>query len=169
MPVGLKFDEPVLTIRCTLWRFWVGTDLQTAATMGGERYPESDRLMFAADGGGSNGSRVRLWKVELQKFADETRLAVCICHYPPGTSKWNKIEHRLFCQITQNWRGRPLTSRSVVELITATTTKKGLTVRCELDANTYTKSLKVSDTSKATRFIPSGITPANRVVVKAPS
>ena len=107
-------------------------------TMGRERYPQSDRLMITADGGGSNGSRVRLWKVELQKFADETGLTIGVCHYPPGTSKWNKIEHRLFCHITQNWRGRPLTSRSaVVELIAATTTKKGLTVRCELDSNSY--------------------------------
>ena len=81
-------------------------------TMGGERYPRADRLLIAADGGGSNGSRVRLWKVELQKFADETGLTIGVCHYPPGTSKWNKIEHRLFCHITQNWRGRPLTSRS---------------------------------------------------------
>ena len=119
-------------------------------TMGGERYPRADRLMITADGGGSNGSRVRLWKVELQKFADETGLTIGVCHYPPGTSKWNKIEHRLFCHITQNWRGRPLTSRSaVVELIAATTTKKGLTVRCELDANTYEKGVKVSDAEMA--------------------
>ena len=102
--------------------------------------------MITADGGGSNGSRVRLWKVELQEFADETGLTIGVCHYPPGTSKWNKIEHRLFCPIAQNWRGRPLTSRSaVVELIAATTTKTGLTVRCELDANTYQKGVKVSD------------------------
>ena len=106
--------------------------------------------MIAADGGGSNGSRVRLWKVELQKFADETGLTIVVRHYPPGTSKWNKIEHRLFCHITQNWRGRPLTSRSaVVELIAATTTKTGLTVRCELDANTYEKGLAVSDAEMA--------------------
>jgi hypothetical protein len=119
-------------------------------TMGGERYPESDCLMITADGGGSNGSRVRLWKVELQKLADETGLTIGVCHYPPGTSKWNKIEHRLFCHITQNWRGRPLTSQSaVVELIAATTTKKGLTVRCELDANTYEKGVKVSDAEMA--------------------
>ena len=80
-------------------------------TMGRERYPTCDRLMITADGGGSNGSRVRLWKIELQKLADETGLTISVCHYPPGTSKWNKIEHRLFCHITQNWRGRPLTSR----------------------------------------------------------
>ena len=120
-------------------------------TMGREHYPASNRLMISADGGWSNGSRVRLWKVQLQKFADETGLTINVCHYPPGTSKWNKIEHRLFCYIRQNWRGRPLTSCSaVVELIAATTTKKGLTVRCELDANTYEKGIKVSDTEIAT-------------------
>ena len=119
-------------------------------TMGCERYPGAGRLMITADGGGSNGSRVRLWKVELQKLADETGVTISVCHYPPGTSKWNKIEHRLFCHITQNWRGRPLTSRSaVVELIAATTTKKGLTVRCELDPNSYVKGLKVSDAEMA--------------------
>jgi hypothetical protein len=120
------------------------------ATMGRERYPECDRLMITADGGGSNGSRVRLWKVELQKLADETGLTILVCHYPPGTSKWNKIEHRLFCHITQNWRGRPLTSRAaIVELIAATTTKTGLTVRCELDANSYVKGVKVTDAEMA--------------------
>jgi hypothetical protein len=119
-------------------------------SMGAERYPNADRLMITADGGGSNGSRVRLWKVELQKFADETGLTIGVCHYPPGTSKWNKIEHRLFCHITQNWRGRPLTSRSaIVELIAATTTQKGLTVRCELDTNSYVKGVKVSDAEMA--------------------
>ena len=92
----------------------------------------------------------RLWKVELQKFADETGLTIVVRHYPPGTSKWNKIEHRLFCHITQNWRGRPLTSRSaVVELIAATTTETGLTVRCELDANPYEKGIAVSDAEMA--------------------
>src|SRR5271165_829207 len=131
-------------------QFAVNAIRRWRATMGGERYPKADRLMITADGGGSNGSRVRLWKVELQKFADETGLPVSVSHYPPGTSKWNKIEHRLFCHITQNWRGRPLTSRSaVVELIAATTTKKGLTVRCELDANTYEKGVKVSDAEMA--------------------
>ena len=89
-------------------------------------------------------------KSNSKSFADETGLTIVVCHYPPGTSKWNKIEHRLFCHITQNWRGRPLTSRSaVVELIAATTTKKGLTVRCELDPNSYIKGVKVSDSSAA--------------------
>jgi Rhodopirellula transposase DDE domain len=111
-----------------------------------ERYPDMRQLMITADGGGSNGSRVRLFKVELQKLADETGLTLQICHYPPGTSKWNKIEHRLFCHITQNWRGKPLTSpMTVVELIAATTTKAGLTVRCELNTRTYPKGIKVSD------------------------
>jgi hypothetical protein len=118
--------------------------------MGRERYRACNHLMITADGGGSNGSRVRLWKIELQKLADETGLTICVCHYPPGTSKWNKIEHRLFCHITQNWRGRPLTSRvAVVELIAATTTKNGLTVSCELDENSYAKGIKVSDAEMA--------------------
>jgi hypothetical protein len=118
--------------------------------MGRERYPGMTRLMITADGGGSNGSRVRLFKIELQKLADETGLTLQVCHYPPGTSKWNKIEHRLFCHITQNWRGRPLTSRSaVVDLIASTTTKSGLTVRCELDTRCYPKGIKVSDDEMA--------------------
>jgi hypothetical protein len=119
--------------------------------MGRERYPDMNRLMITADGGGSNGSRVRLFKVELQKLADETALTLQVCHYPPGTSKWNKIEHKLFCHITQTWRGKPLTSRqTVVELIASTTTKTGLTVRCELDPRTYPKGIKVSDAEMAT-------------------
>ncbi len=106
--------------------------------------------MITADCGGSNGARLRLWKVELQKFADETGLAITLCHYPPGTSKWNKIEHRLFCHITQNWRGKPLTSRlAIVELIAATTTTAGLTVACELDTNDYPKGIKVSNAEMA--------------------
>ena len=118
--------------------------------MGRERYPDMNQLMITADGGGSNGSRVRLFKVELQKLADETGLILKVCHYPPGTSKWNKIEHRLFCHITQTWRGQPLTSREVVvELIAATTTKGGLSVRCELDTRTYPKGIKVSDAELA--------------------
>jgi hypothetical protein len=119
--------------------------------MGCERYPEMSRLMITADGGGSNRSRVRLFKVEFQKLADETGLTLQVCHYPPGTSKWNKIEHKLFCHITQTWRGKPLTShQTVVELIASTTTKTGLTVRCELDPRTYQKGIKVSDAEMAT-------------------
>ena len=119
--------------------------------MGRERYPNMKPLMITADGGGSNGSRVRRFKVELQKLADEANLVLQVCHYPPGTSKWNKIEHRLFCHITQTWRGKPLISReTVVALIAATTTKAGLKVRCELDARIYPKGIKVDDAEMAT-------------------
>ena len=119
--------------------------------MGRERYPDISQLMITADGGGSNGSRVRLFKVELQNLADETGLTLQVCHYPPGTSKWNKIEHRLFCHITQNWRGKPLITReTVVELIASTTTRMGLTVRCELDTRSYPKGIKVSDAEMQT-------------------
>lgn len=114
--------------------------------MGQARYPTMKQVMITADGGGSNGSRVRLFKLELQKLADETGLTLRVCHYPPGTSKWNKIEHKLLCHITQTWRGQPLTSRqTVVELIASTTTKTGLTVRCELDTQTYPKGIIVTD------------------------
>ena len=119
--------------------------------MGRARYPEAKKLLITADCGGSNGARVRLWKLELQKLADETGLALEVHHYPPGTSKWNKIEHRLFCRITQSWRGRPLTDRlTVVELIGATTTKTGLKVECALDERTYHKGVKVSKAEMAT-------------------
>ncbi len=118
--------------------------------MGRERYRAMSRLMITADGGGSNGSRLRLWKMALQQLADETGLTIQVCHYPPGTSKWNKIEHRMFCHITQNWRGTPLTNVLVaIELIANTTTKTGLTIRCELDGNAYPKGLKVSDEEMA--------------------
>ncbi len=114
--------------------------------MGRKRYPNMSELTITADCGGSNGARVRLWKVELQKLADETKLMLHVHHYPPGTSKWNKIEHRMFCHITQNWRGRPLTDRvAVVELIGATTTKAGLKIDCALDQRTYEKGIKVRD------------------------
>jgi hypothetical protein len=119
--------------------------------MGRDRYPDMHHLMITADGGGSNGSRVRLFKIELQNLADETGLTLQVCHYPPGTSKWNKIEHRLFCHITQTWRGKPLTSReTVVDLIASTTTRTGLTVRCELDTRDYPKGIKVSDAEMMT-------------------
>jgi hypothetical protein len=114
--------------------------------MGLQRYPEMRELTINADGGGSNGVRVRLWKIELQKLADETGLTLHVHHYPPGTSKWNKIEHRLFCHITQNWRGHPLIDHvSIIALIGATTTKTGLKVACALDTRTYVKGIKVSD------------------------
>jgi len=124
----------VQSIRC--WR----------KRMGRQRYPNARELTITADCGGSNGARVRLWKRELQELADDTGLVIHVHHYPPGTSKWNKIEHRLFCHITQNWRGRPLTDRlAVVELIGATTTKTGLKVDCALDTRTYQKGIKVSN------------------------
>ena len=113
--------------------------------MGRQRYPHATELAITADGGGSNGSRVRLWKVELQKLADEICLTINVMHYPPGTSKWNKIEHRMFCHITQNWRGTPLENRmAVVELIAATTTKAGLKIESALDTRTYEKGIKIS-------------------------
>lgn len=116
------------------------------AEMGRARYPEARRLLVTADGGGSNGSRNKLWKVELQKFANEANLEIEVCHFPPGTSKWNKIEHRLFSQITKNWRGRPLeTLELIVNLIAATTTTKGLSVRCKADLNHYPVGIKITD------------------------
>jgi len=134
--VGITSDTAefaVQSIRCWLDR------------MGRARYPQARELTITADCGGSNGARVRLWKVELQKLADETGLVIHVHHYPPGTSKWNKIEHRLFCHITQNWRGRPLANRfAVVELIGATTTKTGLKVESVLDTRSYRKGIKVS-------------------------
>ena len=116
------------------------------ARIGRVRYPGLRQVTITADCGGSNGARVRLWKAQLQHLADETGLSIRVLHYPPGTSKWNKIEHRMFCHITQNWRGRPLTDRlAVVELIGATTTRTGLTIECVLDEATYEKGIKVSD------------------------
>jgi hypothetical protein len=135
--VGINHDTAAFatnTIR-NWWQF-----------MGRERYPRPGRLLITADGGGSNGSRLRLWKVELQKLADELGIPIVVCHLPPGTSKWNKIEHRLFAFITGNWRGKPLISYQViVELIAATTTAAGLKVRCQLDLNLYPTGIKVSD------------------------
>ena len=112
--------------------------------IGRVRYPLMRELTITADCGGSNGARVRLWKVQLQKLADETGIAIKVLHYPPGTSKWNKIEHRMFCHITQNWRGQPLESRAaVVELIGRTTTKTGLKVECALDERSYEKGIRI--------------------------
>ncbi len=114
--------------------------------MGAGRFPRATTLMITADGGGSNSSRNRLWKVALQELADDLGMVLQVCHFPPGTSKWNKIEHRLFCFITQNWRGRPLTSYEViVNLIGSTTTRTGLTVRAALDTNHYETGIEVSD------------------------
>ena len=136
----------------------VGIDHDTAAfavntirtwwdTVGRPAYPDVSRLLIIADGGGSNGYRTRLWKTELAALADQTGLAITVCHLPPGTSKWNKIEHRLFSHISMNWRGRPLTSHEViVNTIAATTTKTGLTVHAELDRNEYPAGIKITNT-----------------------
>jgi hypothetical protein len=114
--------------------------------MGRERFPEATKLLITADAGGSNGHRVRAWKVELAKLAADTGLEITVIHYPPGTSKWNKIEHRMFSFISMNWRGCPLTSyRTIVELISATTTETGLTIRAELDTDFYPKGVVVTD------------------------
>lgn len=119
--------------------------------MGKRVYPEARELLITADSGGSNGYRIRLWKRELQRFADESGLNVTVCHLPPGTSKWNKIEHRMFCHITANWRGRPLSSLEViVNLIGSTTTTKGLTIQADLDLGTYPKGIEVSDEEMST-------------------
>ena len=133
--VGIDNDTASFAVE-SIRRWWY--------MMGCKVYPEARKLMITADCGGSNGNRVRLWKVELQKLADETGLEISVCHFPPGTSKWNKIEHRLFSQITMNWRGKPLTSYEVViNLIAATTTSKGLEVKCMLDMNEYPKGIKI--------------------------
>lgn len=114
--------------------------------MGKPLYPDSQHLLITADCGGSNSYRSRLWKLKLQEFAPQTGLTVHVCHFPPGTSKWNRIEHRLFCHISQNWRGRPLDSLMViVSLIGNTSTKHGLTVHAQVDPNQYQIGIKVSD------------------------
>jgi hypothetical protein len=131
-------------------RFATAGILRWWREMGSQRFPNATRLMIMADGGGSNSSRNRLWKVALQDLANATRLHLQVCHFPPGTSKWNKIEHRLFCFITKNWRGRPLTSYEViVNLIGSTTTKTGLTVRAALDTSVYETGIEVSDEEMA--------------------
>ena len=139
----------------------VGTDHETAAfavttlrtwwnTQGRHTYPDASRLLITADSGGSNGNRRRTWKTELAALATDTGLAISVCHLPPGTSKWNKIEHRLFSQITMNWRGRPLTSHeTILQLIGATTTTTGLTVTATLDTDTYPTGIKISDREMA--------------------
>jgi hypothetical protein len=124
--------------------------------MGRKTYPEARELLITADGGGSNGSRTRLWKVALQRMANATGMKISVCHLPPGTSKWNKIEHRMFCHITRNWRGRPLESLEVVvNLIASTTTTKGLRVRAALDTDEYPTGIKIDDATMASlRLIP---------------
>jgi len=143
--VGVDHDTSAFAVE-TIRRWWHG--------MGQPSYPQATELLITADSGGSNGSRVRLWKVELQRLADETGLKLRVCHLPPGTSKWNKIEHRLFSFISQNWRGKPLISHQViVDLIAATTTKAGLKVRAQIDSNRYPSGLKVSDQQVAALVI----------------
>jgi Rhodopirellula transposase DDE domain len=140
--VGQDHDTATFAVE-SLRRWWQGD--------GAAAYPNADRLLICADGGGSNGYRLRLWKFELGRFAAETGLAVTVCHLPPGTSKWNKIEHRLFSHISMNWRGRPLTSHEViVQLIGATTTRQGLKVHAQRDLGTYPIGVKVSDHDLAT-------------------
>jgi Rhodopirellula transposase DDE domain len=135
--VGIDHDTAEFAVE-SIRRWWW--------EMGRPLYPKAQRLLITADCGGSNGYRVRLWRVQLQKLADELAMAIEVCHFPPGTSKWNKIEHRMFCHITQNWRGRPLLSREVVvNLIGNTTTAKGLRIRAELDESPYAAGIKVSD------------------------
>ena len=135
--VGVDHDTAEFAVE-TVRRWW--------RHMGSQVYPKAKRLLITADGGGSNGSRCRLWKVELQRLADETGLRISVCHFPPGTRKWNKIEHRMFCHITENWRGQPLVSRAVVvNLIGSTQTRAGLRVEAELDTNTCEKGIKVTD------------------------
>jgi transposase len=135
--VGIDHDTAEFAVE-SLRRWW--------RNMGSEVYPSATKLLIMADGGGSNGSRCRLWKVELQRLADEIGLKISVCHFPPGTSKWNKIEHRMFCHITENWRGRPLVSREVVvNQIGHTTTKQGLSIRSALDANSYPLGREVTE------------------------
>jgi len=155
--LGKAIPYGVYDLTCNQGWVSVGIDHDTARfaveairrwweEMGQPTYPDGQRLLITADGGGSNGHRNRLWKVALQEFANESGLEVSVCHFPPGTSKWNKIEHRMFCHITKNWRGRPLTSRAVVvNLIGSTTTATGLTIQAELDENEYPTGTKVTD------------------------
>ena len=139
--LGIDHDTAAFAVH-SIRRWW--------QEIGRARYPDATQLLITADGGGSNGSRVRLWKRELQKLADQLGIKIVVHHLPPGTSKWNKIEHRLFSFISQNWRAQPLISyRVIVDLIAATTTKTGLSVRCEIDNNLYPKGITVSDAEMA--------------------
>ena len=139
--VGVDHDPSAFAVE-SIRRWWY--------SMGRRCYPRARKLLITADAGGSNGARVRLWKWELQKLADETELRIAVCHFPPGTSKWNKIEHRLFSAISQNWRGKPLVNHEVIiNLIAATTTKNGLRVESQLDTNLYPKGIKISDKQMA--------------------
>lgn len=135
--VGIDHDTAAFAV-ATIGKWW--------RKMGRRSYPKASHLLITADGGGSNSSRSRLWKVELQKLASRTGLTISVCHFPPGTSKWNKIEHRMFSFITKNWRGKPLVDRAtIVSLIGSTKTEEGLEICCELDTTDYPKGIKVSD------------------------
>ena len=139
--VGISSDTAAFAVE-SIRRWWKAS--------GAERYATASELLITADCGGSNGYRTRLWKYELQQLADELGLPIAVCHLPPGTSKWNKIEHRLFSFISMNWRGKPLVShQTIINLISATRTTKGLTVQCELDDNEYDKGRKVTDAQMA--------------------
>jgi len=145
--VGIDHDTAEFAVE-SIRRWW--------REMGRRRYPRAQRLLITADAGGSNGYRTRLWKVQLQQLAQDLDLRISVCHFPPGTSKWNKIEHRMFCHITQNWRGRPLISRqAVVALIGATTTASGLKIKAALDTRKYERGIKISDQEmKSIRLTP---------------
>ena len=139
--VGISADTSSFAVE-GIRRWWL--------SMGKKSYVNATKLLITADGGGSNGSRVRLWKKELQHLADEMNLTISVCHFPPGTSKWNKIEHRMFSYISQNWRGKPLTSiETIINLIGATKTKKGLFIKTSVDTNEYVKGIKVTDAEMA--------------------
>jgi hypothetical protein len=139
--VGINHDTAEFAV-ATIRRWW--------KRMGMLLYPQAPQLLITADGGGSNGSRVRLWKIEVQKLAQELNMTIHVCHFPPGTSKWNKIEHRMFCHISENWRSRPLESRAVVvNLIANTRTEKGLTIEAELDDAFYSPGIKIPDEEMA--------------------
>jgi hypothetical protein len=140
--VGIDHDTAAFAVE-SIRRWW--------RHMGRKRYPHAKRLLITADCGGSNGARVKLWKVELQRLADQFRLSLTVAHFPPGTSKWNRIEHRMFASITQNWRGKPLlTHEVIIQLIAATTTSSGLNIQCNIDTSSYPKGIKVSDAQLAT-------------------
>jgi hypothetical protein len=146
--VGIDHDTSDFAV-ASIRRWW--------QRMGSRAYPKAKELLITADSGGSNGSRTRLWKLRLQELADETGLAISVCHFPPGTSKWNRIEHRMFCHITENWRGRPLVSHAViVNLIGHTTTRKGLHIKAALDTRSYEQGVKVSNEEMATLNITRG-------------
>lgn len=139
--MGISRDTAEFAVE-SIRRWWTG--------MGYFKYPGATELLITADGGGSNGYRIRLWKREIQKLSNKLGITIQVCHFPPGTSKWNKIEHQMFSFVSKNWRGRPLDSLgTIVNLIASTTTKKGLQIKAEIDTNEYEKGIKVSDEEMA--------------------